>query len=835
MLSNYFKILNSLKRIYTPLPRNTQQFESLEDLYAYARDSGGGGGGGGSGSDTQNAHMDRNHSSNPSQSLSETHSPKQPDSQPSTTMSQTTLQPHGIHETSGISHTPTQPLAVPPSQPPSHSPRYTKVPSSRLGRLFHYGGLAAGLTYGTASQVLRGGNTQHSALLSPANVDRLVAKLSVMRGAALKLGQFLSIQDSHLLPPEIETALTRLQNKADYMPNWQLERVLAAEYGADWISHFEHFDKVPVAAASIGQVHTATLSAHHPTHPRMHVALKIQFPGVKESISSDLNNLKLLVAASGILPRGLFLDNTIRQMRTELADECDYLREAECGERFGEYLHNDAVFSCPVVVKDLCTPNILTTQFMPGESLSRAYTYDQPTKDKIGSAIMRLCISEIFQFRLMQTDPNWSNFLWDGECGRINLIDFGASRAYTEDFVGAFGRLLLAAGNGDREECVRTSLQLGYLTGDESEEMINAHIASMLALGEPFRQAEPYSFLNQTITERVKAQIPIMLQHRLTPPPKETYSLNRKLSGAFLLCSRLGSVVNCREIWEEVTLGRFESNSQQSEDDEVDELASEDGHDNMEDYSQDDVDMVDDDDDIHNDDDEDDDNDDNDDDDTPSQTSKPKARRGRPPGSTNKKSNSSAAARPRGARSSARTSARATQQKPREKSREEEIDEISSGEGEGEGEDDLDQDELDDLDDADTRKDNDKDEQRLTARQRAALKQPNDDGTSDTPELMSLDIGRQHKTTLTEEEQALKKAELLRRRKHQSDQRLENEKVETINRLLTKTASKRRGKKEEDKDEEDRESSQVVVDETPQSLLTYRWVSRPSGALFSVQ
>ncbi|TIB31328.1 hypothetical protein E3P86_03348 [Wallemia ichthyophaga] len=673
-------------------------------------------------------------------------------------MSQTTLQPHGIHETSGISHTPTPPLAVPPSQPPSHSPRYTKVPSSRLGRLFHYGGLAAGLTYGTASQVLRGGNTQHSALLSPANVDRLVAKLSVMRGAALKLGQFLSIQDSHLLPPEIETALTRLQNKADYMPNWQLERVLAAEYGADWISHFEHFDKVPVAAASIGQVHTATLSAHHPTHPRMHVALKIQFPGVKESISSDLNNLKLLVAASGILPRGLFLDNTIRQMRTELADECDYLREAECGERFGEYLHNDPVFSCPVVVKDLCTPNILTTQFMPGESLSRAYTYDQPTKDKIGSAIMRLCISEIFEFRLMQTDPNWSNFLWDRECGRINLIDFGASRAYTEDFVGAFGRLLLAAGNGDREECVRTSLQLGYLTGEESEEMINAHIASMLALA---------------IVE--------------------------------------------------------------SEDDEVDELASEDGHDNMEDYSQDDVDMVDDDDDIHNDDDEDDDNDDNDDDDTPSQTSKPKARRGRPPGSNNKKSNSSAAARPRGARSSARTSARATQQKPREKSREEEIDEISSGEGEGEGEDDLDQDELDDLDDADTRKDNDKDEQRLTARQRAALKQPNDDGTSDTPELMSLDIGRQHKTTLTEEEQALKKAELLRRRKHQSDQRLENEKVETINRLLTKTASKRRGKKEEDKDEEDRESSQVVVDETPQSLLTYRWVSRPSGALFSVQ
>lgn len=103
---------------------------------------------------------------------------------------------------------------------------------------------------------------------------------------------------------------------------------------------------------------------------------------------------------------------------------------------------------------------------------------------------------------------------------------------------------------------IRTELQLTQA----QQTMINAHIASMLALGEPFRHTSPnpYPFMNQTITDRVKAQIPIMLQHRLTPPPKETYSLNRKLSGAFLLCSRLGSRVSCRDIWEEVTQGRFD-------------------------------------------------------------------------------------------------------------------------------------------------------------------------------------------------------------------------------------------------------------------------------------
>lgn len=137
---------------------------------------------------------------------------------------------------------------------------------------------------------------------------------------------------------------------------------------------------------------------------------------------------------------------------------------------------------------------------------------------------------------------------------------------------------------------------------------------------------------------------------------------------------------------------------------------------------------------------------------------KPKSRRGRPPGSTNKKGKPAA-------KSSARTSARNSTRSGRQRSRSEEIDEISSG----------DEDMLDDDTEtasASTSK-KDKDEQRLTARQRAAL----NDGTSDTPELMSLDIGRQQKITLTEEEQALKKAEVLRRRKHQSDQRLENEKV----------------------------------------------------------
>jgi aarF domain-containing kinase len=155
----------------------------------------------------------------------------------------------------------------------------------------------------------------------------------------------------------------------------------------------------------------------------------------------------------------------------------------------------------------------------------------------------------------MQTDPNWSNFLYNELTGKLELIDFGATREYSKEFMDDFLRMLRAAISGDRSECVHWSEKIGYLTGEEKETMRNAHVDSMIALAEPFKPTapDPYPFAGQTITDRVRAQVPLMLRERLTPPPEPTYSLNRKLSGAFLLCARLKANVSCRGLFEEVT------------------------------------------------------------------------------------------------------------------------------------------------------------------------------------------------------------------------------------------------------------------------------------------
>lgn len=385
-----------------------------------------------------------------------------------------------------------------------------------------------------------------SPFLTADNAERLALALCRMRGAALKVGQMLSIQDESIVPRPILEALERVRQGADVMPKRQLMKVIEAELGPNWQDRLQSFDPEPIASASIGQVHRAILK------DGTVVAMKIQYPGVANSIDSDIENVRRLLDYTNVIPKGLYLDQAMRVAKDELARECDYKLEAANQRRFRELLKNDEAFYVPRVYEEFCNTRVLTTELVPGVPIDKVKELDQNVRDRVGAALLSLTLRELFEFRFMQTDPNWGNFLYDEAKGTINLIDFGAAREYPRRFVDNYLKMILACANQDREQVIRQSILLGFLTGKESSVMIDAHVEAAFVVGWPFVKPGGFDFRTTNLTQEVTKLGATMLRYRLTAPPDEAYSLHRKLSGSFLACVNLGAVVHCREMFLEV-------------------------------------------------------------------------------------------------------------------------------------------------------------------------------------------------------------------------------------------------------------------------------------------
>jgi len=150
----------------------------------------------------------------------------------------------------------------------------------------------------------------------------------------------------------------------------------------------------------------------------------------------------------------------------------------------------------------------------------------------------------------VQTDPNWSNFLYDEEADVLNLIDFGAAQTYEHAFCYNYARLVKAAADRNRQALLDVSLEMGFLTGQEKPEFLDAHVAAAFITGEPFA-ADEYDFATCAMTERNSTHIGTMLAGRLKAPPRECYTLHRKLSGAFLSCIKLKAKVSCKDMFQE--------------------------------------------------------------------------------------------------------------------------------------------------------------------------------------------------------------------------------------------------------------------------------------------
>ncbi|MBA4760709.1 AarF/ABC1/UbiB kinase family protein [Sphingomonas sp.] len=421
------------------------------------------------------------------------------------------------------------------------------VPSGRLSRFGHFGRLAGGVAGGMlaegARRLAEGQRPRmRDMLLTPGNVGRIADRLSHLRGAAMKLGQMISMDAGDMLPPELAEIMARLRQNAHRMPPQQLQQVLATQWGKDWRTRFTRFDATPVAAASIGQVHRAI------TRDGRDLAIKVQYPGVRDSIDADVDNVATLLRVSGLLPRHLDIAPLLTVAKEQLREEADYLREGEQMTLFGDFLTDSPDYVVPLLDREFTTQQVLAMGFVEGRPIESLVDASQEVRDAAMRALIALVLRELFDFGTMQTDPNFANYRYQPETGRLILLDFGASRPVPTATSRGYLELLRATIAVERDRVLDAALAAGFV-GPGAIAHHRPRIMRMIdvVIGK-MAKAGPFDFGDRGFVEVLREQGMDIAADQTAwhIPPADILFVQRKISGTALLAAWLKARVDVR-------------------------------------------------------------------------------------------------------------------------------------------------------------------------------------------------------------------------------------------------------------------------------------------------
>ena len=436
---------------------------------------------------------------------------------------------------------------------PEDRSRQRAVPAGRVARIGTFGRLVGGVAGGMVAEGARRlasgeGITARDLILTPGNVQRLTDRLSHLRGAAMKMGQMISLDAGDFLPEELSKILATLRDQANFMPTRQLDQVLRSEWGADWRKQFRWFNPRPIAAASIGQVHKAL------TRDGEELAIKVQYPGVAKSIDSDVDNVVTLLKIAGFAPPELEMEKLMAAAKKQLHEEADYQREGAQMALYRERLADVPGFVVPRLHEGLTRGAILAMSFEEGVGIEELGNEPAERRDEVFARLIRLVARELFDFGVMQTDPNFANFRYRRETGEIVLLDFGACRPVDPAVANGYRAMLEAGLKGNAEEVLAATIEAGFMmpiVAEKHPERVNRMIDIVI---NEMREDAPFDFGDRAFVPLLREEGFAIAQDKDTWafPPIETLFVQRKVSGTALLGARLKAKVNIRRITEEV-------------------------------------------------------------------------------------------------------------------------------------------------------------------------------------------------------------------------------------------------------------------------------------------
>ncbi len=393
--------------------------------------------------------------------------------------------------------------------------------------------------------------SESEAGLSASTAEKLVATLGDLKGAAMKLGQAVSM-DSDLVSPEVRAILSRLQNEAPPMPYETVAGVVRSELGESPEALFATFDREPLAAASLGQVHRATLEDGRA------VVVKVQYPGVDESLKTDLASLRLVVKTLARTSKALDGRDYYAELERELAAELDYQREAELASGFGEVVRAHAIegLCTPEVIASRSARRVLTLEYLPGVTL-RAFSGRSPRpgpeeRFRVSRLLIRAVYGPFLAAGWIHSDPHPGNFIVMPD-GRLGLVDFGSVKRFSEGFVAANRRTLLRALRHDLDDVLQILRDVGFTLSLPEVEARAVTEEILEIAGRPLR-TDAYDFAQCTMASDMKKlgskRMGAMLKIR---PPQEAVMFFRGTGGCTQNLKMLGACGDFRGIYQELT------------------------------------------------------------------------------------------------------------------------------------------------------------------------------------------------------------------------------------------------------------------------------------------
>ena len=439
------------------------------------------------------------------------------------------------------------------AESPTRSSR--AVPSSRLSRIGRLGSLAGRIAGNVVSQgagqLLKGEKPALSSLLlTPKNISNIADQLASMRGAAMKLGQLISMDAGDFLPEELAVILGRLRDDADPMPKDQLIATLNQSWGEKWQDDLLYFSFAPIAAASIGQVHKVI------TMDGRMLAVKVQYPGVKKSIDSDVDNVATLIKLTGLVPKSLDINPLLQEAKAQLHQEADYVREADMLNRYRALVESTDIpnkgsnaFVIPQTFAPLTTSTVLAMDFIEAQDLDALLNEPQDVRDAVMTALMTLFFNEIFHFKLLQSDPNLANYQFKPDTKEIVLLDFGATRDVPDAISAQYQALLNSAAANDRAMMQQAAFRIGLIDESHSQTQVDAVINIGMEACEAIRCEGAYDFGQSDLIARLHEKgMALTMEHNFWhTPPVDALFIHRKLGGLFLLAKRLKAKVDMRK------------------------------------------------------------------------------------------------------------------------------------------------------------------------------------------------------------------------------------------------------------------------------------------------